>query len=52
MCTRAISDLFAVRNTTIKHCKCWEKARGHIETEALEHHASQPIHPPTPEEGN
>jgi CHAT domain-containing protein len=27
-----------------------EKARGRIETEALEHHTSQPVHPPTPEE--
>lgn len=27
-----------------------EKARGRIETEALEHHSSQPVHPPTPEE--
>ncbi|HTF71139.1 MAG TPA: CHAT domain-containing tetratricopeptide repeat protein [Edaphobacter sp.] len=27
-----------------------EKVRGRIETEALEHHTSQPIHAPTPEE--
>jgi CHAT domain-containing protein/tetratricopeptide (TPR) repeat protein len=27
-----------------------EKVRGRIETEALEHHTSQPVHAPTPEE--
>jgi tetratricopeptide (TPR) repeat protein len=27
-----------------------EKVRGRVETEALEHHASQPVHAPTPDE--
>lgn len=27
-----------------------ERVRGRIETEALEHHANQPVHPPTPQE--
>jgi hypothetical protein len=27
-----------------------EKVRGRVESEALEHHASQPLHPATPEE--
>ena len=27
-----------------------EKVRGRIETEAIEHHASQPVHAPTPDE--
>ena len=27
-----------------------EKVRGRVESEALEHHASQPVHPATPEE--
>jgi hypothetical protein len=42
--------LYADRNDTKKHWEQSKKVRGRVESEAVENHASQPLHPATPEE--